>query len=406
MSEEKALQVIEETKYIEAWGDEQMISKLAKRLKQTVPALTNLKKPENIVRVAQYAALSGANIFRGEIYAYEDWKGDLQLVEGYKILVRWARRQCNFYEKYAAFTDDERKVHNLGDKAIGYTCYILREDAVPTMKALTEAGVPDAYETVASTAVGIVDEKDMYVQGGKNRGKYIDPPRGWSWDQVARKRALKNALNIAYGMPSPREIAQEGLIVEGVETRMEDWQDVTAKSQPGREAAAVAEATAREVGDSVSDLTDEEREAWIKERNYILHGDPDEDPFARKEEEPIDADVKIVPDDDLLEVLDELSTTLAQMVDEEEVEIKGRTAYLVQKLYEAVGLGTPKWKELSISDVQGVIKNNVQMPDAETGEEPEEKPEEESAEDETPEEETEGNEDAEPEEEDENEDEE
>jgi hypothetical protein len=372
---EKALALLDEVRYIDAWRDEQEIKAFASRLRETVPALANLKKPENVISAAQYASLTGANIFRGEMYAYEDWQGNLQIVDGYKLLVRWARRQCNFYDKYVPFTDEEKSAAGLSDKAFAYTCYVLRDDALKALKQLTDTGVPNAYEIVAQSAVGIVDEKDFVVQGGSNRGKFIPPPKGWTWDQVARKRALKNTLNLAYGMPSVQEIARESLIVGDIETELEDWQDVTGGPPEIREKEAALAAITRESEERMSEMTQEEKENWLKEQAF-LRGDPDWDPVYSKEEQVVNGESRVVPDQTMLDTLEKLNTILDELKDGP-IE-NGKHRFQVQRLYEMLGLGAPKWEKTTVESVRETIKTKIALEADE--EEPEEKPEEEPAE--------------------------
>ena len=210
------------------WGNREDITALANRLKTMLPG--SLSAPEALL-LAQYSAAMDANPFRGEIYAYQS-RGKLVLTEGYKLLVRWARRQCNFSDRYDRLNGGE-----LEEGAIGFRCHILRDDAKDTLTMLVEAGAPwkEAFDIVASSAVGIVTKSDMTSK----QGKHIPPPKGWTWDQVARKRALKNAINLAYGAPSPREIAAETWRIEDTLTIPGDWDD-TAEMTP-----AEAEATAR-----------------------------------------------------------------------------------------------------------------------------------------------------------------
>lgn len=386
MSEDsKALAVLESVRYVDVWEDEEEIKRLANRLKETVPMLAKLKKPENVISAAQYAVLTGANIVRGEMYAYEDWDDNLQIVDGYKMLVRWARRQCNFYEKYVPFTQEQRGSAGLSDKAFAYTCHILREDSVEALERLVQAGVPDAYEIVAHSAVGIVDESDFVVQGGKNRGKYIRPPKGWTWDQVARKRALKNTLNIAYGMPSPREIAQESLMVGNIETRIEDWEDVSGDTPDIRSKEAVLAAATRESKETMSKLTQEEREEWLKEQAF-LRGDPDWDPVYSKEDQVVNGETKVVPDGPMLETLEKLEAIMEEVGEGEITDNKHK--FQVQRLWEMLGLGLPDWRKdpPTAQSIQATIADKIATEEPE--EEPEEEPDEEPVEEEPVEEET------------------
>lgn len=199
------------------WGERKDIVALGHRLKAMMPG--NLSAQEALL-LAQYSSAMDANPFRGEVYAYQSG-GKLILTEGYKLLVRWARRQSQFYERYERITND---TDTISEDAIAFRCRILRQDAVHDLAELTLAGVPSAYEICSIEAVGVVDQKETW---STRYNKPIAPPKGWTWEDVARKRALKNALNRAYGAPSPREIAQETWMVDDVETIPEDWEHTT-----------------------------------------------------------------------------------------------------------------------------------------------------------------------------------
>jgi len=200
------------------WGTREEINALANRLRALMPG--ELTQAEALT-LAQYSAAVDANPFRGEVYAYTDARGKMILVEGYKILVRWARRQCQFYERYERITNDTDTVPA---DAIAFRCRILRQDAVNDLARLTEAGISNAYEILTTEAVGVVLKAETW---SSKHNKPIPPPKGWTWEDVARKRALKNTLNRAYGAPSPREIAHETWMVDDVETSPDDWRQVT-----------------------------------------------------------------------------------------------------------------------------------------------------------------------------------
>ena len=225
------------------WGNREDITALANRLKTMLPG--GLGAQEALL-LAQYSAAMDANPFRGEIYAYKS-RGKLVLTEGYKLLVRWARNQCQFYERYERITND---TDTIPEGATAFRCRILRQDAVADLAALTQAGVPNAYEICSTEAVGVVTKEDTW---SKRQNKPIDPPKGWTWEDVARKRALKNALNRAYGAPSPREIAAETWRVEDTLTIPEDWQDTADMTIAEAEANAKYNANARRRAQNAKD---------------------------------------------------------------------------------------------------------------------------------------------------------
>jgi hypothetical protein len=258
MSDNNKDLVIQQDVNLAEYGTREEVAALGRRLKVMVPG--DLTETEAMA-LAQYSRLMDANPFRGEIYAFNS-RGKLQLVEGYKLLIRWARRQCNYSEKYERLPDDE-----VPGGAVGYRCYILRDDAKQTLADFVKAGATfqDAYEIAAASAVGVALKND-------------NVPTGWTLDEVARKRALKNAINRAYGSPSPREIAQETWKVGEIETLPEDWADV--EFEPGsyeREQEAASNAVARESASKVEGMTDEERQEMLERNRVILHGGPDWD---------------------------------------------------------------------------------------------------------------------------------
>ena len=246
-TDEKALTTTKSDAPIE-WGSREEINALAQRLQVMMPG--DLTSTEALA-LAQYSAALDANPFRGEVYAYES-KGKLILVDGYKLLVRWARRQCNFYDRYTRM-----RAKSLPKGAIGFRCSILREDAKGMLTTLISAGAPweEAYDLVSQSAVGIVTHKDMNGQKGP-----IPPPKGWTWEQVARKRALKNALNLAYGAPSPREISKETWMVGDVQTVESDWPDNPNLTPVERELAAAYTATERQLRGIGRQMEEKERD--------------------------------------------------------------------------------------------------------------------------------------------------
>lgn len=238
------------------YGRREDVHALARRIKSMMPGGEKLTD-EQAMSAAQYSIVLDANIFRGEVYAWTDKDNHLHLTDGYKVLVRWARRQCNYTERYELLDRDS---------GIGYRCHILRSDNRDFLKTLIEAGldVHEALEIASSSAVGIVHA------GETNRRA----PHGWTWDQVARKRALKNALNLSHGAPSPREIAAESWQVGNVETTAADWAECTPDMLPeARErlaALTAADRQRRERGD------DREPEEILDENREILHGKQEE----------------------------------------------------------------------------------------------------------------------------------
>jgi hypothetical protein len=192
--------------------DKNTLIDLGQQVKALLPGSKNLTDNQAI-SVANYAALTKANPFRGEVYGYQDKRGELVIVDGYKLLVRWAKSISDYDEDYG----DRLPVGTEGIKEgdIGYRITIMRHDKKKGIREYTGMGATfkEAFDLVANKAVGIVTANETKYQ----------PPKGWSWDEVARKRALKNVLNRAYPMPSIEDLARLNWEVNGQETLPEDW---------------------------------------------------------------------------------------------------------------------------------------------------------------------------------------
>lgn len=220
---------------LQEWGKREDIAALSRRIRTMLPGGDKMQ-PAQAMALAQYAIAVDANPFRGEIYGFVS-KGRFVLVDGYKLLVRWAKRQMPYVERYESLGEGE-----LPQGAVGYRCWILRDDAKSLLAVLIQGGADwrEAFDIAAHSAVGVVSMKDRTTKDGRP----MDPPVGWTWDEVARKRALKNALNRSHGAPSPREISRESWIVEDTETEPEDWEGCTPNMTP-REREATAEYSAK-----------------------------------------------------------------------------------------------------------------------------------------------------------------
>lgn len=212
-------------------GTREDIAAYGRRLKVMLPGGDKLTD-EQAMAVAQAAILSGANPFRGEIYGFPDKKGKLVIDEGYKLLVRWAKKEMPYTEWYEPFDAEPAG-------SIGYRCFILRQDNKELLSTLLKTGVPLERAQIMTTtdAVGVVGKGEMTKR----------PPQGWTWDQRARIRALKNALKLSHGAPSLTDLAHESWNVNGTQTQPEDWRDVTPQmSKTEREAMAAYNADLRE----------------------------------------------------------------------------------------------------------------------------------------------------------------
>ena len=260
------------------WGSREDVSALARRLRQLLPGGEKLK-PDEALTLAQYAMATDSNPYRGEVYAYSDSHG-FHLVDGYKLLVRWAKREEDYSEIYRQIAADDPE---LPEGAIGFRCYVLRASARPFMQDLMRGGMSadDALELAATSAVGVVTKADRTTrQGGE-----VPPPTGWNWQQKARTRALKAALRLAYGAPSPREIARMAR-EDGLEAS--DWHDVT-DEMSADEARALAEMTARERERRANapQLSREQHQERLAQYREVLHGDDADQDLTSRPRSPV-----------------------------------------------------------------------------------------------------------------------
>lgn len=253
----------------EHWGDRKEIASVARRIKALLPG--QKMTDDQAMALAQYARLVDANPFRGEIYMLPNG----QIVDGYKLLIRWARGKAPFSEKYSELTESEKVTEGITAVDIAYRCLILRDDKKNMLLTLVQAGASfqEAYDLVATSSIGVVTAKDRNGRNGE-----IPPPKGWTWAQVARKRALKNALNMSHGAPSPQELAKASWQVGPTQTKVDDWQEISADLPPdARDRAARFAAIGREVLEAAETMTSEEKQARRQHNDELLHPNQDEE---------------------------------------------------------------------------------------------------------------------------------
>ena len=209
---------------LEQWGVMRDLAALGRRLKTVMPGASELTSWQ-AVAYAQACVVSGANPFRGELYAWQDKDGKLVIDEGFKLLVRWAKEQCDYSEWYVPLESAE-----LAEGDIGRRCYVWRADKHEFFQDLIKSGLDHqiALEIVTSKAVGVVKKAETSKA----------PPKGWTWEQRAEIRALKNALKQAYGGMSMAEVAKESWNVDGVPTQPRDWAGTEHMLPAEREATA------------------------------------------------------------------------------------------------------------------------------------------------------------------------
>lgn len=182
------------------WHSRQDIVAYSRRIKTMLPGGNKLSDIDAMA-LAQYALAMGLNPFRGEVYGYVDKRGKFTIVDGYKALVRWAHWRMPYTHSFEDMPADDPE---LPENAIGVRCFVLREDNRALLFDLVKAGATfaEAKSLATTSGVGVVTAADRTDRDGRP----IHPPTGWTWQQVARKRALKNTLNQSHGMPSPVEI--------------------------------------------------------------------------------------------------------------------------------------------------------------------------------------------------------
>lgn len=258
------------------------LTNLGHQIKTLLPGGEKLSSNQAI-SLGNYALLNKANPFRGEVYGFIDFRGNLNLVDGYKLLVRWAKSISEYDEQYSERLPVGAEGIEEGD--IGYRISLFRHDKKSTLREYIELGATfkEAYDLVTSEAVGIVLKKETW---SSKKNKAIDPPTGWSWDQVARKRALKNVLNQTYAMPSLEQLAKETWMVDGQETIPEDWAAPEIYQSTGEaEAHARLAAQERERQEKVAEMDEAEKAVYtegIKGAVDTMRSNGDDDPIENK----------------------------------------------------------------------------------------------------------------------------
>lgn len=262
------------------WGDRDTVIDRAIRIKTVMPGGEKLSVPQALA-AGQYAVATGLNPIRGEFYPMVDSKGRFSIVDGYKALTRWANDECHYDAQYRRLEPGE-------GEAFRIKCIIMRDDRREKLDYYLERGAdfPTAFDLVTTSAVGVVKENET-----RN-----DPPKGWTWEQRAEIRALKNALNRSHGMPTLAELARKSWEVAGILTKPEDWEgteELTTVEQ--RERYAEMSARTRGVQEAFRQLSPEEQQAKLADNDRLLHGDHDEDdPFGEMTAERTESGTYVV----------------------------------------------------------------------------------------------------------------
>jgi len=261
MTDEKAVATVEAPDVPAEWRTREEVKAMGRRIKTMLPSGDKLTDNQ-AAALGQYCLVMDLNPFRGEVYGYPDKKGNLCIVDGYKAMVRWALDKCPYSEKYESLPIDDGQLHVS-------RCWIMRDDRKVALQEWVDMGAPwnEAFALVAVYADGVVNVDETTG--------YRKPPTGWTWEQVARKRALKNALNLSHGAPSPREIAALSWEVNGVKTVATDWDGIPehiTRDGQGAEYAAMRART-RETRTAWEEMTDDEREAKAQDNSELLYGE-------------------------------------------------------------------------------------------------------------------------------------
>ena len=256
---------------IAVWGDREAVIATGIRIKTMLPGGDKLSIPHALA-AGQYAVATGLNPFRGEFYAYTDKKGNLNIVDGYKALTRWAQDECPYDVQYRPLDPGPGEAYRI-------KCIIMRDDRREKLDYYLERGADfqTAFNLVTTSAVGVVNENETVWPDGNAK----DPPKGWTWEQVAEKRALKTALNMSHGMPTVAELARKSFDVAGIITQPEDWEGTEEfKTQEERERLAVMQAKERERNEEWQEMSPEEKKERVKDNSTLLYGEDTDDPFA------------------------------------------------------------------------------------------------------------------------------
>lgn len=269
MSDESKALTIAQDASPALWGEREEIAAIARRLRTMLP--NGAKLTENqLFAAGQYAKLTGLDPFTGGFTAMPDGG----IFDGYKSLVAWAQSKELYTDKYYPLTPEELAEEGYTDVVAGWKCYLIRKSQQAILLGYLQAGfsLPDALEMVATKGIGVVSKKDTI---GKN-GQEIAPPRTWTWDRVAKKRALRAAIALGYGQPTLAELAALG---ERAQT--EGWADIPAGAIP--HAVALSNVTRRVIEASAT-MTPDEHGQRLHENAEILRGPASDAPIGEDPE--------------------------------------------------------------------------------------------------------------------------
>jgi hypothetical protein len=271
MSNNNQLTTIQEAAPVE-WGNREEVATIARRLRAMLPNGAKLTESQ-LFAAAQYAQLTGLNPFSRGFYTMPGGG----IVDHYGTLVNWAQSKDSYSDKYFRLTLDEKEAEGIPPDADAWKCYILKDSRQAILLQYLQAGLPlvEALELAASRGVGFVTQAD---KTGKD-GRSIAPPKNWTWDKVAQKRALRAALSLSHGTPTAQELATLSWRVGDVETTPADWQDQPGHVADNRELSeryAALQALERERLAAGADLTPVERRERLADNVGLMRGPADE----------------------------------------------------------------------------------------------------------------------------------
>jgi len=237
---------------LSVWGDSDEVDAIKRRLQVMLPNGRQLTD-DQLYAAAQYAKLTGLDPFSTGFYAMP--KGGITL--HYAALVAWAQDKGPYSDRYQPLTEDERIDHGVTDgETIAFKCYIMRDDRADVLGTYMRAGMPfnEALDFLAAKGIGIITKSDRTTRDGKK----MDPPKGWTWERVAKKRALRDALKQSHGVPTAAELREYSRRV---------YQDTAEGRLEGLEQQAI------EIIDRHSQMTDQERRAQFQNHVTIMRGE-------------------------------------------------------------------------------------------------------------------------------------
>lgn len=243
----------------ELWGDREEVAAISRRLRTMLPNGARMTT-EQAMAAAQYAKLTGLDPFTGGFYILPEGG----IADNYKVLTAWAQNREPFTEKYFPLTNEERTEEGMTDAVEAWKCYIVKRSQQPLMVQMLQLGlsVVEVLGLIATKGIGMVEQTDMVTKTGQKR----NPPKGWTWVGVAKKRALKNAIGFAYGMPTIPELRRLGEQMGSNGVAMTD---------PDLARAAQLLGTAQQVQQNSVGMTPEQRASRLQQNRELMHGPAD-----------------------------------------------------------------------------------------------------------------------------------